>query len=214
MDITDEFNDIWRKYDPISSEDGKFLISTFLENQKNSAKQYLKAYYVLVIISICYYFLDIKVINEIEIFSVKIQDLIILKWVISSVFCLFFYHAITSFIYETLYKQAIWNFVDEKFPELGEKRLHILLYSPSIINFEFFVASKFEMRIAKLFGLLLFACLIFIPLYLLIYIISNNLYDWDNVPSQSFKWLIISINFVILLRIISVIIAFLKSIFK
>jgi hypothetical protein len=129
-------------------------------------------------------------------------------------FLFFFYQAITSFIYETLYKQAIWDFIDEKFPELGEKRLHILLYSPSILNFEFFVATKFETRIARLFGVLLFTCLIFIPLYLLIYIISNNLYDWEKVPSQTFKWLIISINFVILLRIISVIIAFFKNIFK
>jgi hypothetical protein len=108
MDIHDEFTEIWKKYDPTSSENGKFLISTFLENQKNSAKQYLKAYYALLIISICYYFLDIKVINEIEIFSVKIQDLIILKWVISSVFC-FFFTKLSHLLFMKLYINKLFG---------------------------------------------------------------------------------------------------------
>lgn len=214
MNLGDEFKEVWKKHNPIQSDQGKFILDSFIENSKHCSKIYFKSYYFLLILSLIYYFIDSKLIDHLEIFSVTVKNLVILKWAILPIFCFIFYQGLTAFITETFYRHAIWIGLNTSIPELTNRELEKMIYEPSIITFEFFQGNKYSSSIAKVYGLLIVFCIILVPIFLLIYIINQNINDWGNLNSEIFKWVVNVISVLLIIRIISIIYSFLKSIFK
>jgi hypothetical protein len=96
MNLRNEFTEIWKKYNPATDEHGKFLLSTFMDYRKGAHKQFLRSYYIILILGSIYYCLDSHIVTDLTVFSIKINNIVLVKWGILPILSFIFYQGITS----------------------------------------------------------------------------------------------------------------------
>ena len=210
MILDNELSEIWAKYNPVENGHSKLLLEQFIKNKESAQKQFIRAYYLLLIFIIIFIFIKSNIITEASIFSLKISSLKLIKWLVLPTISFSYYTGINSFIQYNYYRAAIFDYFNLYIPELDQKNLTPLIAGTSFFNFELVQVVKLNSNRLRYFLLFIISVLFFFPLAIIGKFILGLLYNLNEVDSIV-EILSLLISTILIIRTLAIIYQYFKE---
>ena len=207
--LLQDFEIFWKKCNPKDNDDAKFILSAIVENKKNSHKQYLRSYYLMLIFLGIFYFLDSKIASTnkpLVFFSIEIDNISYVQWVIQLLVSFFYYQGAIAFLQERNYVCALRQYFKQHIPEINESKLSELIINDSFLGFEYFQIHKYKNKISQSFIVFILFIFLVIPCWILGYMLYTNILLWGSIESTFFKVSICILTTIFFIRSLMVII--------
>jgi hypothetical protein len=209
MQFQDSFGKIWAKTNIKENEAAKILLAAVFENRKQAQKAYIFSLYAMIAFATVFFFIDSGITKEIDILGIKLSDVLIIKWMISTIVSFLFYKGISSLLLEDTYRQYLHSFVYENLPEIDNQNFENLIDNPSFFTFERFLSIKYDDFMSYIMGfILIFFLSIIFPIVIIVYMTISNIQNWALLDSNLLKILILVFNGIVLIRVIILIISY------
>jgi len=175
---------LWTNLDLSQNKHAEVFFNALRENRKEADNRYRNSYYSILLLAGIFYLLASGDVQEVSVFSIKLSQVDVLRWVIPALIGFFIYTGTAAFFVENYLRQATYSYIKRYLPEVYKMDLEALSDHPSFMNAErlFSRAGGAHGSIASNFGGVIAVALLTVNYGILISTLVSNLGVWKTAP--------------------------------
>lgn len=174
---------LWTRIDPTHDEHAKIFLDALLQNNRDAHSSSLKAFYGFLALLAMHGLLQISAADELEILSVTVRDLSLVRSVVPLVATFTLYQALLQTFFGLRLRHAIFEYFRKNLPPVSELEYTGVVDVPSFFNIERFLAENAGLTgrwSAHVFGYLWVVALLILSLFGAAAALWSG---WESVPA-------------------------------